>query len=124
MSAAVARKKRHFATGQRAEHVGIRRRAERRLQRHFVDIGKAGHGVQTTPTDYSDLRLQRIHLKDGVQTIDYTKVNEKAWRRLLRSESSAKQHGHVRTLHRSQRPIHRVDEEVGKYPDANRSCRG
>ena len=36
MTAAVPRKKRHFAALQRAQNIGVRRIAERRLMLHFL----------------------------------------------------------------------------------------
>ena len=62
-------KKCDFAPAQRAEHIGIGRRTKRCIQPHFMHIGQTRHGVQTTPADYSNFRLQRIHLEDGVQLL-------------------------------------------------------
>jgi len=69
----VAREKCHLAAAERTKGVCIGWLAERRIERHLVHIGQARHGIQATPADDSNLRLQRIHLKDGMQTIDYTK---------------------------------------------------
>ncbi len=73
MPAPMAREKCNLAAVECAQYVGIRRRAERRVQRQLLHIGQAGHGVQSTPTDNSYLCLQRITSEDGVQIIDYTK---------------------------------------------------
>src|ERR1035441_1688911 len=74
MSAPMTGEERDLAATQCAQNVRIGRRSKWRLQRHFVHIGQAGHGVQTTPADNPNFRLlQRVLLQGGEQTLDYTK---------------------------------------------------
>jgi hypothetical protein len=53
----VTREKCDFAPFQRAEDVGVRRRAERRLHAHFFNFGESGHGIQSATPDDADFRL-------------------------------------------------------------------
>ena len=69
----MTRQKGDLTAAERTKHVRVGRLAEGSLERNFVHIGQARHGVQTTPADNSNLCLQWIHLKAGVQNIDYTK---------------------------------------------------
>ena len=65
VSAAMARKKRHLAPFQRAEHVSVRRFAERGLHCNFTDVCEAGHGIQTTAAHNADFSL----LQESLLTI-------------------------------------------------------
>ena len=69
VSAAVTGQERDFTAFQRAQNVGVRGFAERRLQAYLFDFGEAGHGVQPAAANDSDFCLwQRSPRKDG----DYT----------------------------------------------------
>src|SRR6266567_5949437 len=57
VSAPVPRQKRHLASLECAQNEDIRSFAERRLHRDFMNVGKAGHGVQTTATNNADFCL-------------------------------------------------------------------
>ena len=60
VAGAVPGQKRHALAAQRAEHVGTRRVAERRRQRHLAAVGDLGHVVQTAAADDADLDLFHV----------------------------------------------------------------
>ena len=53
------RKKRHLAPFERAQNVGIRRIAKRRLLPDFLDIAESRHVVKPTTADDADFRLHK-----------------------------------------------------------------
>ena len=55
--APVSRQKGYLATLKRTEHIGVRGRAERRLQLDFVHLAQPRHRIQPTAADDSDFRL-------------------------------------------------------------------
>ena len=62
MAAAVARQKGDFAALELAQHKGVRRLAERRLDALFVNVGESGHGVKPAAADNPDLCLSQCSL--------------------------------------------------------------
>ena len=63
MAAPMPRQKSHTAPIERAQHQLVRRLAERRLDRYFLCIRKARHGVEPTAADNPDLCLLQIVLR-------------------------------------------------------------
>ena len=57
MAASVTRQEGDFAALESAAHVGVGRRAERRLHAHFFGLGQTGHGIEPAAADNSDFRL-------------------------------------------------------------------
>jgi hypothetical protein len=68
MSAAMTREECDLATFKFADEIGIGRGSERGREFMFLDLGKAGHGVEATPANDSDLRLQRPLLDGNYKT--------------------------------------------------------
>ena len=54
MTAAVPGEKRHLLARQLADHIVIRWRAPRRLERDFFVRGKTGHGIEPAAADDAD----------------------------------------------------------------------
>src|SRR5438874_1088444 len=57
VSASMPRQKCHLASLERTQNVDVRSFAERRLHRDFMNVGKAGHGIQTAATNNADFCL-------------------------------------------------------------------
>src|SRR5262249_27338919 len=57
MSASMPRQECHLAPFQGAEHVRVRRLAERGLHRDLVDVSESGHGIQTAAAHNADFCL-------------------------------------------------------------------
>ena len=57
VSAPVTRQERNFAAFQRAQDVGVRGLAERRLQAYLFNFGEPRHGVQPAAADNSNFCL-------------------------------------------------------------------
>ena len=57
MAAAMPRQKRDFTSFQRAAHIGVGRRAERRLQPRFLYLAQPRHRVEPAAADNPDFRL-------------------------------------------------------------------
>ena len=68
----MARKKRHLAPFQRAEHVSVRGLAERGLHCNFTNVCEAGHGIQTAAAHNADFSLlqERVSLIGVI--VDYS----------------------------------------------------
>ena len=72
VAASVTGEEGDFASGERAEDVGVRRRAEGSFQLNFMNIGQALHGIKAAAADDADLCLCQCSLPRTEWISDYT----------------------------------------------------